>query len=90
MPRFTALIGSRLNISHYTKCCFSKRCLQKAGHGCYNVISHHIGEQGVGFCWPQPAKSVAEPNANYECCRHGSAGIKLGETATPLLLAPAP
>jgi hypothetical protein len=52
VPRFSNLVGSRLNLSHYTKCCFAKRCLQKAGHGCYNVLTHHLGGlDRVGFCW---------------------------------------
>ena len=52
VPRFSNLVGSRLNLSHYTKCCFAKRCLQKAGHGCYNVLTHHLGGMDkVGFCW---------------------------------------
>lgn len=76
--RFTNLLGTRLNVSHYNKCCFSKRCIQKAGHGCYNVLGAAFGTDALGFCWPQPVKSVAEPNANYQCCRHGNAGVQLG------------
>ena len=45
VPRYGALIGTRLNLSHYSKCCFAKRCIQKAGHGCYNVFSHHLGDE---------------------------------------------
>ena len=80
ISRAATLIGTRLNLSHYTKCCFAKRCLQKAGHGCYNVLSHHLGSEHVGFCWPQPAKSVAEPNPHYQCCRHGGAMVTAAAT----------
>jgi hypothetical protein len=75
---FTHVLGTRLNLSHYTKCCYSKRCIQKAGHGCYNVLSHVLGgDAHVGFCWPQPQKSIAEPNAHYQCCRHGRARVEV-------------
>ena len=75
IPSYTELIGFRLNFSHYTSCCFSKRCLQKAGHGCYNVFEHYWGEPRLGFCWPQPKASIAEPNPHYQCCRHGKAAV---------------
>ena len=76
---FVDLVGTRLNLSHYSKCCFAKRCIQKAGHGCYNVLAAKLGGDHIGFCWPQPARSIAEPNPNYQCCRHGGAVIRLDE-----------
>lgn len=78
LPSFSTLLGTRLNLSHYTKCCFSKRCIQKAGHGCYAVLTHHWGDSRLGFCWPQPEKSVAEANPNYQCCKHGKAAVATG------------
>ena len=78
---FTKVVGARLNLSHFTKCCYSKRCLHKAGHGCYNVLAHVLTPAAVGFCWPQPARSVAEPNANYQCCAHGTARVSLTSLA---------
>ena len=78
---FTKVVGARLNLSHFTKCCYSKRCLHKAGHGCYNVLAHVLTPAAVGFCWPQPARSVAEPNANYQCCAHGTARVSLASLA---------
>lgn len=77
LSSYAALVGSRLNVSHYTKCCFGKRCLQKAGHGCFNVFEHYWGSEALGFCWPQPVRSVAEPNPNYQCCMHGRARVDL-------------
>lgn len=77
MRPFGAIVGKRLNLSHFTKCCYSKRCIHKAGHGCFNVLTHVLGNESVGFCWPQPARSVAEPNKNYQCCKHGRAGVAL-------------
>ena len=69
-------------MSHYNKCCFAKRCLQKAGHGCYNVLTHRLhGLDKVGFCFPQPAKSVAESNPHYQCCRHGHADVNVDQKA---------
>ena len=35
-----------------------------------------MGKHGsVGFCWPQPKASIAEPNPHYQCCRHGKAAV---------------
>ena len=63
-----------------------KRCLQKAGHGCYNVFEHYWGEPRLGFCWPQPKASIAEPNPHYQCCRHGKAAVvDVGEGRTTKL-----
>ena len=88
-----SLIGTRLNLSHFTKCCFSKRCIQKAGHGCHNVLGHHLGAASLGFCWPQPQKSVAEPNPHYQCCAHGRAAVTMQATqaaAAPVQPEPPP
>ena len=87
VAKFVDRIGTRLNLSHFSSCCFSKRCIQKAGHGCYSVLAHALGGgDRIGFCWPQPAKSIAEPNANYECCRHGRAPVKVLEQEPGLAL----
>jgi len=78
---FTKVVGSRLNLSHFTKCCYSKRCIHKAGHGCYNVLAHVLSPSAIGYCWPQPVKSVAEPNPHYQCCAHGTARVSLASLA---------
>lgn len=46
--------------------CFLSACPGANGHGCHNVLRRQQGgaayEDGVQFCWAQPARMIREPN----------------------------
>mmetsp|Transcript_1363 Transcript_1363/g.3512 ORF Transcript_1363/g.3512 Transcript_1363/m.3512 type:complete len:414 (+) Transcript_1363:44-1285(+) len=64
---FASQLGRRVSVSEggIERCCFNMRCLGNGGHGCLNLLSSHLQEEGVNFCWPQAVHKVSEWNPNY-------------------------
>lgn len=64
---FGRSIGARKRPSRYKHCCFNDACFRYAvGHGCGNMVASALGGfENVSFCWPQPVRTVTDPNNHY-------------------------